>query len=562
MRRTTVTATAAAALSATLVLAGCGSSDDGKPVKKQAAPAVDGQNVNARPLSDLKQGGTLKMGLSTWPANFNWNTPDGFQGDATEVDGALLPDLFDNDAKGAQHINPNFLTSAKVVSTEPQVVEYELNPKAKWSDGKPLSWKDFAAQWKALNGRDKDYEAAVTDGYEEISKVEQGKDAHGVRITFDKPYAEWQNLFDPVYPAAYIDTPEKFNTGWTQKLPVTANAFKVKEIDRTAQTITIVPDPDWWGPKPKLDSVVYRIVDFTATTEAYLNKEIDQATALLPEDYKRLVKAPGTDIRRGARWDEVHIALNGARGPLKDVRVRQALGNAIDRKGINTAFSKDLSFELKPLDNHLFMPNQEGYQSNSGEYGKYDPEKAGKLLDAAGWKSAGAGKPRTKDGKQLTLEYTLSAGSSSAQVDQAELVQQQLAAVGIKITLKKVPANDYFTKFVNTGNFDLTSFRNVDAVFKSVVTPTFVQPQGKNLFQNYGSIGSPKIDALLKKAQQTVDTTEANKLYNEADKELWKLGHSIELYQRPQIVAVRSGLANYGAEGLASRDYTKIGWLK
>ncbi|MEV1026849.1 ABC transporter family substrate-binding protein [Streptomyces sp. NPDC050264] len=561
MRRTTVTAIAAA-LSATLVVAGCGSSDDDKPVKKQAAPAVDGQDVNAHPVSDLKQGGTLKMGLSTWPANFNWNTPDGFMGDAQEVDAALLPDLFDNDAQGAQHVNANFLLSAKVVSTDPQIVEYELNPKAKWSDGKPLSWKDFRAQWKALSGSDKNYEAAATDGYEQISKVEQGKDAHGVRITFDKPYAEWQNLFDPLYPAAYIDTPEKFNKGWAQKLPVTANAFKIKEIDKTAQTITIVPDGAWWGPKPKLDSVVYRTIDFTASTEAYLNKEVDAATALLPEDYKRLVKAPGTDIRRGARWDEVHITLNGAHGPLKDVRVRQALGNAIDRKGINTAFSKDLSFELKPLDNHFFMPNQEGYQNNSGEYGKYDPEKAGKLLDAAGWKSAGEGEPRTKDGKQLTLEYTLSAGSSSAQLDQAELVQQQLAAVGIKITLKKVPANDYFPKFVNTGNFDLTSFRNVDAVFKSVVVPTFLQPQGKNLFQNYGSIGSPKIDELLKKAQRTTDTAAANKLYNEADKELWKLGHSIELYQRPQIVAVRSGLANYGAEGLAGRDYTKIGWLK
>ncbi|MGW6155068.1 ABC transporter substrate-binding protein [Streptomyces sp. NPDC055144] len=561
MRRSTVTAVAAA-LSATLVLAGCGSSDDDKPARKRAAPAVDGQDINAHPVSDLRQGGTLKMGLSTWPANFNWNTPDGFMGDAQEVDAAVLPDLFDNDAKGAQHVNPNFLVSAKVVSTDPQVVEYELNPKAKWSDGKPLSWKDFQAQWKALSGSDKDYEAAVTDGYEQISKVEQGKDEHGVRITFDKPYAEWQNLFDPLYPAAYIDTPEKFNKGWTQKVPVTGNAFKIKNIDKTAQTITIVPDPGWWGPKPKLDSVVYRIVDFTATTEAYLNKEIDSATALLPEDYKRLVKSTGTDIRRGARWDEVHIALNGAHGPLKDVHVRQALGNAIDRKGINAAFSKDLSFELKPLDNHLFMPNQEGYQNNSGEYGKYDPEKANKLLDEAGWKSAGEGKTRTKGGKELTLEYTLSAGSSSAQVDQAELVQQQLAAVGIKVTLKKVPANDYFPKFVNTGNFDLTSFRNVDAVFKSVVVPTFVQPQGKNLFQNYGSIGSPKIDGLLKKAQRTTDTTEANKLYNEADKELWKLGHSIELYQRPQIVAVRSSLANFGADGLASSDYTKIGWLK
>ncbi|MFE6892839.1 ABC transporter family substrate-binding protein [Streptomyces sp. NPDC057694] len=561
MRRSTVTALAAA-LSASLVLAGCGSSDDGKPVKKQAAPAADGQDVNAHPVSDLKQGGTLKTYITQWPVQYNVNTPDGAQGDTQEIVGAILPDLFDSDAKGAVHANPDFLASAKVVSNDPQIVEYELNPKAKWTDGTPLSWKDFASQWKAQSGVNKAYEVADTSGYDQISKVEQGKDAHGVRITFDQPYADWQRLFDPLYPAAYTSTPKKFNAAWQEKVPVSGNAFKIKSYDKTAQTVTIVPDPKWWGAKPRLDSVVYRVIDFTATTEAYLNKEIDFATALLPEDYKRLVKASGTDIRRGARWDEVHIALNGAHGPLKDVRVRQALGNAIDRKGINAAFSKDLSFELKPLDNHFFMPNQEGYRNNAGEYGTYDPEKAGKLLDAAGWKSAGEGEPRTKGGKQLTLEYTLSAGSTSAQFDQAELVQQQLAAVGIKITLKKVPANDFFPKFVNTGNFDLTSFRNVDAVFKSTIVPTFLQPQGKNLLQNYGSIGSPKVDALLKKAQRTTDTAEANKLYNDADRELWKLGHSIELYQRPQILAVRSGLANYGAEGLASSDYTKIGWLK
>ncbi|WP_353944626.1 ABC transporter family substrate-binding protein [Streptomyces sp. HUAS MG91] len=561
MRRSTVTALAAA-VSASLVLAGCGSSDDGKPVKKQAAPAADGQDINAHPVSDLKQGGTLRTYITQWPVQYNVNTPDGAQGDTQEIVGAVLPDLFDSDAKGAVRANPNYLTSAKVVSTAPQVVEYELNPKAKWTDGTPLSWKDFASQWKAQSGANKAYEVADTSGYDQISKVERGKDAHGVRITFDQPYADWQRLFDPLYPAAYTSTPKKFNSAWQEKIPVSGNAFRIKSYDKTAQTVTIEPDPAWWGPKPKLDSVVYRVIDFTATTEAYLNKEIDFATALLPEDYKRLVKASGTDIRRGARWDEVHIALNGAHGPLKDVRVRQALGNAIDRKGINAAFSKDLSFELEPLDNHFFMPNQEGYRNNSGEYGKYDPDKAGKLLDAAGWKSAGEGKPRTKGGKQLALEYTLSAGSTSAQFDQAELVQQQLAAVGVKVTLKKVPANDFFPKFVNTGNFDLTSFRNVDAVFKSTIVPTFLQPQGKNLLQNYGSVGSPKVDDLLKKAQRTTDTAEANKLYNEADQELWKLGHSIELYQRPQILAVRSGLANYGASGLASSDYTKIGWLK
>lgn len=563
MRRTPAAAWTAATAAAALLVTGCGSSsDDGTPPKKAAAPQADGQDINAHPLSDLRQGGQLKVPITQWITQYNYNTVDGTQGDASEIIKVVLPDLFDLDAKGAVHRNPDFLVDAKVTSTSPQVVEYRLNPKAKWSDGKALGWKDFRAQWQALNGTDKDYEAADTSGYDQISAVAQGEDAHSVKVTFKTPYADWQRLFDPLYPAAYIDTPEKFNKGWSEKVPVTGNAFKVGSYDKTAQTITLVPDPAWWGTKPKLDSVIYRVIDFTALTDAYLNKEIDSATALLPEDYKRLVKAKDTQIRRGARWDEVHISLNGGRGPLKDLRVRQAIQHAIDRKGINAAFSKDLSFELKPLDNHFFMPNQQGYKDTSGGYADHDVAAAKKLLDAAGWKDNGEGVPRTKGGRQFAVDYVLSAGSSSAQLDQAEIVQQQLAVVGIKVNLKKVPANDYFSKFVNIGDFDLTSFRNVDAQYLTSLTPTFRLPKGKNLFQNYGSVGSPEIDALLTEAGRTTDRTKAIALYNQADELIWKLGHSIELYQRPQISAVRKDLANWGAEGLADPDYTKVGWLK
>ncbi|MFJ8308697.1 MULTISPECIES: ABC transporter family substrate-binding protein [unclassified Streptomyces] len=562
MRRSTVIAIAAA-LSATLVVSGCGSSGkDDKPAKKQAAPQADGQSINVRPAGELKQGGSLRFGIDQWITQYNINQVDGQQGDAQDLIKAVMPDLFDPDAKGVQHLDPNFLVSAKVVSTSPQVVEYQLNPKAKWSDGTPLGWKDFEAQWKALNGSNPAYEAADTSGYDQVSKVEQGADEHTVKVTFTRPYADWQRLFGPLYPAAYIDTPEKFNKGWSQKAVVTSGAFKVGAYDKTAQTVTLVPDPAWWGERPKLDTIVYRVLDSAAKTEAYLNNEIDEAPALLPEDYKRLVKDPTTEIRRGARWDEVHITLNAGHGPLQDVKVRNAVQAAVDRKGINASFAKDLSFQLAPLNNHFFMPNQEGYQDNSSEFDKYDPAKAGKLLDEAGWKSPGDGKTRTKDGKELSLDYTLSAGGTSAQDDQAQLVQQQLGAVGVKVNIKKVPANDYFNKFVNTGNFDLVSFRNTDAVYQTLLTPVFRQPEGKNLFQNFGSVGSPEIDALLTKAGQTTDKAESIKLYNEADQEIWKLGHSIELYQRPEIDAVRKGLANYGAFGLAATDYAKVGWVK
>jgi peptide/nickel transport system substrate-binding protein len=459
------------------------------------------------------------------------------------------------------HPDPDYLVSAKVTSTGPQVVTYTLNPKATWSNGKRLSYRDFAALWKALNGTDDSYLVADSNGYSQISSVTRGANDQEVKVTFGTTYADWQSLFRPLLPADEVDTPAKFNKGWVERIPVTGGPWKPKSFDKTAQTVTTVPDPAWWGAKPRLDSITWRAMGTPAQTEAYLNKEIDYTPAFLPEDYKRLAKAPGTEIRTGARWDEVHITL-GDHGLLKDLKLRQAVDLATDRKGIIAAFSKDLNVPVPPLDNHFFMPNQKGYQSNAGEWGTYDLAGAEKLLTEAGWKDNGPGKPRTKGGKPLALQYLISAGSSSSSVDQAQIVQQQLGQAGIKVSIQKVAESDFFDKFINRGNFDLTSFRNVDEIFRSQLFPVFQQPKGSQLYQNFGGIGSPEIDKLLTQAARTTDPAASNTLYNQADRKIWAEGHSIELYQRPQIQAVRKGLANFGPGGLGDWNFVTVGWMK
>lgn len=556
----------ALALSAALVVAGCSSSssDSDKPGPKasSAPPAVGSQEINPQPAANIRQGGTLKLSIQQWIPQWNFYQVDGTEGDGQSIVSQVEPSLFTYDAQGVSRIDKDFLVSADVTSTSPQTVTYTLNPKAKWSDGKPLSWQDFATQWKALNGTDDRFLVADTSGYDQIASVERGVDDQQAKVTFRTPYADWQRLFRPLLPAPTIATPELFNKGWLEKIPVTGNSWQVGSYDKTAQTITTVPDPAWWGVKPKLDSIIYRALDAPSTTDAYLNKEIDTTPAILPEDYKRLVHAPDTDIRHGARWDEVHITLNGSRGPLQDLAVRQAVDLAIDRQGIVAAFGKDLPFPVKPLGNHFFMPNQEGYQDNSGKWGTYDLPGAKKLLDAAGWQDNGPGKARTKAGKQLKLQYVISAGSSSAATDQAQIVQAQLGQAGIVVAIQQVPANDYFEKYVNTGAFDLVSFRNVDAIFHTLLFSTFEQPKGAQVYGNYGRISTPQIQQLLTKAAQTTDVTASNALYNQADTLIWAQVHSIELYQRPQISAFRKGLANFGASGLADWNYNTMGWTK
>ncbi|MEY9963172.1 peptide/nickel transport system substrate-binding protein [Streptacidiphilus sp. MAP12-16] len=540
---------------------GCGSGS-GTHAAQSAAPPVGAQGINPQPVSALKQGGSLRLSITQWISQYNYYETDGTNSDGAAILSQVEPDLFLLDHQGVPHADPNFLVSAAVTSTSPQVVTYRLNPKARWSDGKPLSYLDFKQLWQDDNGSNPAYLLSQTTGYDQIGSVTQGADATEVKVTFNKPYADWQNLFTPLLPADQIDTPDKFNKGWIEKVPVTSAAFKIGSQDKTTQTITVVPDPNWWGPKPKLDSVIYRVLDAGALTDAFLNNEIDETSAQNPADYQRLVKSSATSIRTGSRWDEVHITLNGARGPLQDLAVRHAVEKAVNRPALVAAYGKDLPTKLSVLDNHFYMPNQKGYQDNAGSWGVFDPAAAKQLLDQAGWKDNGAGQPRTRNGRTLELSYVVNAGGSQQLVNQAILVQSMLGQVGIKVTIQQVPQNDYFEKYINVGNFDLTAFRFTDAIFTSQQTPNFQQPQGANVFGNYGRIGSPEIDRLLLQAGQATDPQQAVSLYNQADAKIWELGHSIELFQRPQIIADRVGLANWGASGLASVNWPAVGWQK
>ncbi|MFE0461188.1 ABC transporter family substrate-binding protein [Kitasatospora sp. NPDC058965] len=560
-RRPAALLVAAGALA--LALTGCGaggSSGNSSDAGKSAQPRLDAQDINPQPLDKLKDGGELREPLQQWVTQWNPFQVDGTYGDAVEIMKMIEPLLFRVDATGTYRPVPEFLQSATVVSTSPQVVLYKLNPKAVWSDGKPLSYLDFKALWQAANGKNPDFNAATTTGYDQIGDVSQGADATEVKVTFDKPFADWQSLFYPLLPAAGIATPEAFNKGWLEKVPITGGAFKIGSLDKSAQTITVVPDPTWWGNKPKLDKFVYRVMATPAITQAFLNNEVDYAAANRADSYSQLKASPNAVIRSASPWDEVHISF-GSNGALADQKVRQALGKALDRASLTKVVNQGVPIQFPLLGNHILMTNQAGYQDNSGEWGKYDPAAAKQLLSAAGWQENGSG-PRTKDGQSLELHFVISDGSPQTTVDLATATQNMLQQVGVKLDVDKVPANDFDEKYLDVGKFDLATWRNTGSFPPSAILPFYQAPQGDNVFQNFSKLSTPEIDGLLKQAAATLDPVQAAKLYNQADARIWELGHTVELYQRPQVTAYRKGLANFGASGLADTDYTKVGWEK
>ncbi|MFF4914456.1 ABC transporter family substrate-binding protein [Streptomyces tendae] len=234
-------------------LAGCTSEDpSGKPLAER--------DVAAAARTSVSDGGTLRWAVDSVPDTLN-----AFQSDAdattTRVAQAVLPSMFRMDETGSPVRNPDYLESAEVVDTEPkQVVVYKLNQQAVWSDGREIGAADFAAQWRALSGKDSAYWTARNAGYDRIEKIERGASDLEVKVTFSRPYADWKALFTPLYPKDVTGTPDAFNDGARRALKVSAGPFAVKKVDTKGDQVVLTGNPRWWGEPAKLDQIVLRAV--------------------------------------------------------------------------------------------------------------------------------------------------------------------------------------------------------------------------------------------------------------------------------------------------------------
>jgi peptide/nickel transport system substrate-binding protein len=294
------------------VLSGCGEEDPaGRPVAGQdIAPA-------AREL--VADGGTLRWAVDAVPETLNT-----FQADAdpatARIAGAVLPSMYRLDTSGRPQRNADYLESAKVVEREPrQVVLYKLHQEAVWSDGREIGAADFAAQWRALSGKDAAYWTARNAGYERIEKIERGDNDLEVRVTFARPYADWKSLFSPLYPKQVMGTPDSFNDGARKRLKITAGPFALKEVDRKGGEVTLVRNPRWWGRTAKLSELVLRAVPRAERAEALAKDEVDIAEIdsaqaerimLASRDRKKKTQGAGPPLSQSGP-----VGREGAHGP-------------------------------------------------------------------------------------------------------------------------------------------------------------------------------------------------------------------------------------------------------
>ncbi|WP_278260801.1 ABC transporter family substrate-binding protein [Nocardia sp. AG03] len=548
---------AAVVVAAGMVLAGCGGGDESAEGLSGALGTTS--DVNPRGVEELREGGNLRLATTSYPANWNTLSNDGNEAEIADILRPLMPHAYDIDAAGKLSVNTDYFTDIELTGTDPMRVTYTINPKAVWSDGTPITWEDLAAQANALSGRDKRYLIAITNGFEFVDKVERGVDDRQAVLTFNTPFADWRGQFagnSTLYPKSVTSTPEAFNTSLTDAAGPTAGPFVITGTDRAQGRITLGRNPNWWGDKPVLDTITYSVLDRTAWVQALQNNELDLALLSTIDDVKSVRGTGDLVVRRapGNRWR--HITFNGSPGSiLADPGVRVAISKAIDRQGIVTAMQNGLVENPKPLNNHVFLQGQQGYQDNSLGF---DPEAAAKELDALGWKLDGD--VRKKDGRALVIRDVMYNDPTWVQI--AQIIQQNLAAIGVGLTIDTKPAAGYFTDVIQPGDFDATQFTFQGDPFPLSSLRQIYYYDPNDLQGNYGRIGSPELNALIERTLTELDPAKSLALANQVDRAVFEEGHSLPLFQSDGSYGARATLANMGSPGLASYDYTKIGFLK
>ena len=566
MNRTKSLALVAVAATTALTLAACGgggsSSSKSSGGSSGSTGAVLPNTAWAKASYDqVKQGGTLVQAVSQLPINWNSNQTNGPLGDNTTIESPALLGGVIFKPDGTWQVDTNVVESAKVASKSPLKIEVKLNPKAVWSDGKPITYQDFVDTWKALGGKNKKFEIAADNGYKDIGSVEKGADEYQYTITWNKVNADWPNYMYPVAPSSVTSDPAAFNTGFAKKMFPGNGPYIVSNIDNNAGVVTETPNPRWWGQKPKLDKLIFRVVNQDGLGQAFANKEINVLdTGANPDALAQAQKRTDAEVQKSGGLTWTHLTFNASKAPLNDVHVRRAIGEAIDRKTMATVIQKQLDVKPSVQGSVVYVPGQAGYKDIADQEIPYSLTKSASELKAAGY-TKGSDGMYAKNGQPLSLTITVPSDTPT-NAQRAQLIQGFLKKAGIAVKLDTVPSAKYFDDYVAVGklNFQMTSFSWVGTPFPVSTTQSLFDPADAG--QNYTGVTDPKLAGLWDKANAELDPAKQQTIVNEIDKTIFDYVPIVPIATTPTIWAVQKGIVNIGASQFEAPDYTQVGFKK
>lgn len=357
------------------------------------------------------------------------------------VDGGYCNVKFDKDAKTAT---------------------YELNKKLTWSDGVPVTSDDLIFVYNCI--ANKDYTGVRYDSdYQNVVGIEEYHDGKAntisglkkiddktLQVTFKEFYPGilWgAGLTYNVEPEHYLkDVPLKDmeSSDKVRLKPLSCGPFVVSNIV-PGESVEYVPNPHWFGEKPKLDKIVYKRANPDIIVEALKSGEFDVVDGLPADHYNEYKDLSNitllSNVERTVdyigfklgKWDtKTGQVVMDPNMKMSDVKLREAIAYAANTKEVSTQFYNGLRIPantlLDPGHSTFWDAKQEGY--------KYNPEKAKKILDEAGYVDKdGDGMREDPKGNKLKINFLARTGGDIAE-PLAQFYIQCWRGVGLDVGLQ------------------------------------------------------------------------------------------------------------------------------
>lgn len=338
-------------------------------------------------------------------------------------------------------------------------------------------------------------------------------------IKTTEPYAILLNILaDPVY--IIVDAAAAANDADSFKFkPIATGAFKV--VSFSADTgLTLERHEQHWKGVPGVDTVkVKYIPDGTTRTVALQSGEIDLATQLNAKDLELFTDNEQFTVQKGPNIRIFLARINFDKPYMKNPAFRQALMHGIDKDIYATKLANGLPAR-GPFNDLLPF----GYKGD--DYYTYDPEKANKLLDDAGFVDNDGDGIREMDGTNLILQFVCATNGGKSGKNIGIAMQSQYKAIGIGLEVSQVENSK---EIVQRGDYDFKLDRWTSA--PTADPQYFLEASFKTGgLGNEGHYSNPKFDALCDKLATTMDKEERNKLGVEGTRILLEDTASIFLY--------------------------------
>lgn len=407
-------------------------------------------------------------------------------------------------------------------SPTPTTYLVRLRKGIRFHDGHELTSDDVVYTFTSLLAPD--FISPRKGAYRMLDRV-RAVDRHTVEFTLKEPFGSFPiNLVIPIVPkgagAALRSAPN--GTG-----PYRFVSFAVDD------RVVLAPFEDYMDGAPRNGGVVIKVVPDDTMRGLELRKGgVDLVVNdLAPDIIHQLRSDPALQVVEGPGTDYAYVGLNLRDPILKDVRVRQALAHAVDRDAIVTHLRRGLA---RPAVG-ILPPMSWAFTADVADY-RYDPAKAGALLDQAGYRDPDGAGPASR------LHLTLKVSSTEFNRLQSSVLQQDFARIGVALDVRTYEFATLYADVLK-GQFQLFTLQWVGVSDPDMLRRVFHTRQMPPSGFNRGFFSNATVDALIDEATVANDDMRRRGLYAEAQRQISREVPYLSLWYKTNVAVARRDLS-------------------